>query len=85
MVRCPRLQIFDKLLHFTRARAANPNPLHTGLFPCAGIGAGFGISHVNRVVLRDEDTARPAELFPLCQELSILIENLDPVVFPIPH
>src|SRR4051794_25488570 len=41
---------------------------------------GFGIGDVDDVVLVDEDTARPAELMPLCDEGAILFENLNAIV-----
>src|SRR5213593_4561637 len=34
-------------------------------------------------VLIDVNPARPAELFPLCDELAVLVEDLDPVVVPV--
>ena len=40
-------------------------------------------AHVNRVVLIDKNSARPPELCPLCKEVSVLIEDLDPIVVPV--
>src|SRR5262245_36630408 len=45
----------------------------------------FRIDDEHRVVLVDEDAARPAELLPLIEELPILIEDLDPIVGTIGH
>ncbi len=41
---------------------------------------GFGVGHIDHVVLVDVDAARPAELRPLFDERAVLIEDLDPVV-----
>src|SRR2546428_11612206 len=51
----------------------------------AGVGPGFGVGHVHRVVLRDEDAARAAELPPFVEERAVLIEDLDAVVLAIPN
>ena len=40
----------------------------------------LGVRHVERVVLVDEEPARPAELGPGVEERSVLVEDLDPVV-----
>src|SRR5579872_401498 len=40
----------------------------------------FRVSHVDHIVLVDEDSARAAELRPLLDELSVLVEDLDAVV-----
>src|SRR6266478_2035732 len=45
--------------------------------PCA---IRFVIGHVNDVILVDENPAGLAELLPLIEKFSILIEDLDPVV-----
>src|SRR5579871_161605 len=42
--------------------------------------AGLRVGHVDDVVLVDVDAARPAELRPLVDEVSVLIEDLDTVV-----
>src|SRR5690349_4836154 len=41
---------------------------------------GFGIGHVEHVVLVDEDAAWTAELAPLGDKVSVLVENLDAIV-----
>ena len=41
---------------------------------------GFGVGHVKHVVFVDENPARPSELFPGTEKLSILIEDRDPAV-----
>src|SRR5258705_239985 len=51
-------------------------PLKTWV-PCA---IRFVIGHVNDVILVDENPAGLAELLPLIEKFSILIEDLDPVV-----
>ena len=38
------------------------------------------VGQVERVVLVDEYPARPAELLPLFEKFSVLVENLDPIV-----
>ena len=43
----------------------------------------FGVGDVDRVVARNRDPARPAELTPLVDEPAVLVENLDPVVLAI--
>src|ERR1043166_2034673 len=43
----------------------------------------FGVGNVNRVA-PDVDAARPAELAPHREGLPILVEDLDPVVAPVP-
>ena len=43
----------------------------------------LGIGDVDRVVFRDRDAARPAELRPLVEKLAVLIEDLDAVVVAI--
>src|SRR5262249_60436600 len=48
-----------------------------------GDGFGFGIGDVDHIVLVDIDAARPAELRPLVDIFSILVEDLDPVVVAI--
>src|SRR5262245_13758758 len=45
----------------------------------------LGVSHIDNVVLVDEDPAGPPKLLPLCDESSILIENLDTVIGAITH
>src|SRR5262249_12986297 len=46
-------------------------------------GIRLGIGHVNGVIFVDEHAARTAELFPLINELAILIEDLDAAVCPV--
>src|SRR5262249_61244361 len=41
------------------------------------------VGDVERVVLVDKHSARPAELLPLFEKFSILIEDLDPIVPPV--
>src|SRR3977135_1156978 len=47
-------------------------------------GLRLGIGHVNDVVLVDRNSARPAELLPLRDIVSFLVEDLDPIVIAIP-
>src|SRR5262249_43828733 len=49
----------------------------------AGVGTGLGIGDVDRVVLRDEDAARPPELTPLVEHTAVLIEDLNAVVLAV--
>src|SRR5262249_45777212 len=49
----------------------------------AGDGLGLRIRDVDHVILVDINTARPAELFPLFDEVPVLIEDLDTVVVTI--
>src|SRR6516162_1817920 len=44
---------------------------------------GFGIGHVDDVVLVDEDAARPAELIPHIEQGAVLVPDLDAVVLPV--
>ena len=44
------------------------------------LGIRLVVGHVQRVVLRDVEAARSAELRPLLEELAVLIEELDAVV-----
>src|SRR5260370_6944902 len=44
----------------------------------------FRVGHVNDVVLVDGNSARPAELLPLRDVVSFLVEDLDPIVIAIP-
>src|SRR5258706_9981567 len=48
-------------------------------------GVRLGIGHVHVVVPVDVDAARPAELFPLIEEASILIEDLNAAVAAVGH
>src|SRR5438552_13166816 len=61
--------------------ASTDSPLATGV---VGVLAwrvlGFGVGHVEHVVLVDENPAWPSELFPGAEKLSILIEDRDPAV-----
>src|SRR5215475_12965510 len=41
------------------------------------------IGHINDVALINENSARPAELLPLFEEFSILVEDLDAVIIPV--
>jgi hypothetical protein len=57
-------------------RAADPDPfLNPGLS-----GPTIRVGHVDGVVLRDVNAARAAELLPLIDECSVLIEDLDAIV-----
>src|SRR6185369_10375551 len=46
---------------------------------------GFGIRHIQHIVLVDEDAARPPELLPGGEEFPILIENRDAAVAAVRH
>src|ERR1700730_8317777 len=48
-----------------------------------GNGLRFGVGHVNGVMLVDENSARPAELLPLRDVVSVLVEDLNPIVVAI--
>src|ERR1043166_2937035 len=47
--------------------------------------ARLRVRHIYGVVLPDVNTARPAELAPRREGLPLLVEDLDPVVAPVPH
>src|ERR1019366_5465445 len=57
--------------------------LDAGELVSAGVGPGFRIRDVDRVVRVDEDPARPPELPPFVDERAVLIEDLDAVVLPV--
>src|ERR1700704_1577478 len=78
-----RFEIFDEPGDAAILRAADANALlHAGR-RIRRARARLRVRHVDRIVLRDEDAARPAELLPLVEEASVLIEDLDPVVHPV--
>src|SRR5439155_26540669 len=51
--------------------------LPRGAVPCLGVG------DVDCIILVDEYAARPAKLFPLGDEVSVLIEDMDAVVLTV--
>src|SRR5262245_27679037 len=79
-----RFGILDERLHAAVLCAADANAfLDARELMSAGVGSGFRIRDIDRVVFCDRDAAGPAELVPLIEELSVLVENLDAVVFAI--
>src|SRR4051812_10357153 len=84
VIRRLRLLILDEGADAAVARAADADALaDAGPLVGAGVGPRLGIGHVDGVVGRDEDAARPSELPPLGQRRAALIENLDAVVLAI--
>src|SRR5216683_1747602 len=74
-----RLHVFDERRDASVPRAADADAfLDAHQLMRAGIGTGFGIRDIDRVVFGDEDAAGPAELTPLIQQLALLVEDLDP-------
>src|SRR5438105_14490715 len=79
-----RLRVLDERDDFAVLRAPDADPfLDAGQLVRAGIGTRLRVRYVDRVVLRDEDATRPAELAPLVQVVAVLIEDLDPIVLAI--
>src|SRR5688572_16930799 len=76
MIRRRRFGVLDERGDFAVARAADADALFDPEeLAGAGIGPGFGIRHVDRVVASDGDAARPAELAPLVEVVAVLIED----------
>src|SRR3954454_19507896 len=68
-------RVRDKGGHGSGLRApAADAALPARIVAVAFLVGGFGIGDVEDVVLVDEDAARPAELLPLLEKLSVLIE-----------
>src|SRR5438128_11903360 len=86
MIGRSRFRVLDERGDASVLRAADADAFpDAGQFVRAGVGPGLGVGHVDRVVLRDEDATRAAELPPLVEELAVLIEDLDAVVLAIPN
>src|SRR5689334_354380 len=65
---------WHKRAHRAVARAADAEPALVGGI---AVRVRLRIGHVDGVVGGDEDAARTAELPPLLEELSVLVEDLD--------
>src|SRR5437867_10650233 len=50
-----------------------------------GLRVGLMVGQVERVVLVDEQPARPAELLPLFKKFPVLVEDLDAIVSAVTH
>src|ERR1051326_9273583 len=75
-------RIGNEILDRSILRAADSN----ATLPAVVIlrnGFRFGIGGIEHIVFIDEETAWPAELFPLLQELPILVEDFDSIVVPV--
>src|ERR1017187_8425628 len=74
-------RIRDEGGHRAVFRAPHPDAsFPAGVMTVALLAGGFGIGHIHHVVLVDEDSARAAELLPFVEKLTVLVEDLDPVV-----
>src|SRR5262245_9100532 len=84
MVGNSRFGVLDESAHSTVLSAADANTfLNSHQFMSAGVGSRLGVCNINGVVFRYEDAAGTAELMPLIEKLSILIENLNAIVLAI--
>src|SRR5262249_13633956 len=84
VVRRRRLHVLDERRDGSILRAADPNALPDAHeLVRAGVGARLRISHVDGVVFGDVDPARTSKLPAFGDVLSILVEDLDPIVFAI--
>src|SRR5262245_36983431 len=84
MLRRGRFQVLDERGDRPVLRAADADAfLDPGQLVRAGVGAGFRVGDVDRVVARDRDAARPPELPPFVEERAALIEDLNAVVLAV--
>ena len=84
MIRRRRLHVLDEGGDRAVPRAADANAFFDPReLVRAGIGSGLGIRDVDRVVGGDVNATRPAELAPLIEVGTVLIENLNPIVLAV--
>src|SRR5260370_685195 len=72
----------DVVVNLSRLHAADTHPALAAWIVSilARRVFGFGIGHVESIILIDPDAARPAELFPRSEKFAVLIENVDAAV-----
>ncbi len=76
--------VFDESCDFAVLRTADANAfLDTHQLVRSGIGSGLRVRDVDRVVFSNEDPTGPAELVPLTEVFSVLVEDLNPVVLTV--
>src|SRR5579863_9671974 len=74
-------RIWNEGLYLAVFGAADPDaPLTARVMSITQLVCGLRVSHIHGVALVDENSARPAKLLPLGDELAVLVENLDAVV-----
>src|SRR2546426_878466 len=72
-------RILDKRCDFSGASVSDVNAADKLVF-VAGPVTRLRVGAVEHVIFIDGDSAQPAELFPLGDEVSLLVEDLDPMV-----